>query len=494
MKRLLVLALSVSAPARADTLGDELGKLERWVTAQGGKLGASVVELGSGRVLASAGAELPLNPASVAKIATAATALSKLGPDHRWTTAVYGRIDGGAARELVLRGEGDPTLRTEHLAALANDLAARGLVHVDRILVDQSRFDDRFVPPAFDQQPNEWAAFRAPVSAIAVERNTITVHVLPTRAGDPAKVWVEPAGFAMLDARVETAAPGKGQRLAVTISPKGDRVAAVVRGHVAEGISRVRLRRRVDDPSTFAGYVLAEQLRKAGVDVGGVAAGASTEKRALATHVSEPLASVLHAVGKHSDNFVAEMLLKSIGGGSSAKGAAAAEAWLGAAGAAAGHVKIINGSGLFDANRLSASALVSALRFAHADPRVGPELVSQLAIGGVDGTLRSRFRTHRDARIVRAKTGTLARSVALAGYLLAERPLAFAIVVSGVAGKHPEIRQRIDRVVDASITVSAAASASARADRSCPGIPCGPSATARGTGSRTAPSSRTPAR
>ena len=79
---------------------------------------------------------------------------------------------------------------------------------------------------------------------------------------------------------------------------------------------------------------------------------------------------------------------------------------------------ILNGSGLFDANRLSAATLTRVLSHAYRDPRLSAEFVAQLSIGGVDGTLRSRLRNHRKRRVVRAKTGTLARVVALSGFVL----------------------------------------------------------------------------
>ena len=113
--------------------------------------------------------------------------------------------------------------------------------------------------------------------------------------------------------------------------------------------------------------------------------------------------------------------------------------------------RIVNGSGLFDANRASAGSIARALSAAYRDPAISSEFVAQLAIGGVDGTLRSRFRSQRTARSVRAKTGTLAKSLALSGYVLAPArpPLAFAILVNGVgASDQAELRQRVDKLVD----------------------------------------------
>src|SRR6185503_12935117 len=119
----------------------------------------------------------------------------------------------------------------------------------------------RFVPPAFEQQPDEWSSFRAPVSAVALERNALTFDVMAGRAGASAKVVVLPAGFARLDNTVKTTAPGSGQAVHVSLRAEGTRLVAAVAGHVAEGVSRVRLTRRIDDPRLFSGYVLIDMLR-----------------------------------------------------------------------------------------------------------------------------------------------------------------------------------------------------------------------------------------
>ena len=41
---------------------------------------------------------------------------------------------------------------------MVQDLEESGVRRIDGdILVDQRFFDDNFIPPAFEQQPNEWA-------------------------------------------------------------------------------------------------------------------------------------------------------------------------------------------------------------------------------------------------------------------------------------------------------------------------------------------------
>jgi D-alanyl-D-alanine carboxypeptidase/D-alanyl-D-alanine-endopeptidase (penicillin-binding protein 4) len=72
-------------------------------------------------------------------------------------------------------------------------------------------------------------------------------------------------------------------------------------------------------------------------------------------------------------------------------------------------------------------------------------------VGGVDGTLRNRFRSKRLKQKLRGKTGTLARAHSLSGVVLGDdgRPrLAFALVINGIGNKADEQRRWIDRVVE----------------------------------------------
>lgn len=437
-------------------------KLAAWVAAEGGVMSAAVVDVASGSSWAVSGANAALNPASNMKIVTAAAALDRLGPEYRYTTGLYGERRGDTIENVVLRGHGDPSLRVADLWRLVHSLERQGVRRVKGgIRVDQSRFDDQFVPPAFGQQPDEWASFRAPISAVAVERNTTTLNVLAAAAGQPARVWFEPPGFVEIAGEIETRPAGSGQAVRLTLKPKGAALTGHVGGHVAEGLPRLRFRRRVDDPRAMPGLVLQHLFEEAGIQVDGdVTLGGSDVTSRLVYVASEPLAVLVRQLGKHSDNFCAEMILKTLAGeasnapATSQQGAKIVTEWLASIGAKDDATRIVNGSGLFDANRLSARTLTRVLAHAYSSPALRHDFVAQLSIGGVDGTLKSRFRSHRQSRIVRAKTGTLARAIALSGYILSpdgQPPVAFSFLVTGIAGKHWAIRKRIDDTIEAVI-------------------------------------------
>ena len=424
-------------------------------------IGAIVIDVESGKILAAHDEHAPLNPASNAKVVTAAAALAMLHGDHRYQTTLSGNTKSGAVSgALVLRGHGDPSLRTADLYALASELRARGIRRVDGdIVVDQKFYDDQPVPPAFEQKPAEWASFRAPVSAVAINENTVTLTVKPAHeAGGAAQIAFDPPGFVDVDGTVKTTEAGS-DNVILALAPIGKRLSAKVSGTVAGDSKLVRYTRRVDDPQLLAGYTLREVLDELGIHVSGdVKAGTSKVTNVLAAHESEPLSALLYSVGKHSDNFYAEMIFKSISGEMRDKAAKSADSaeiitkWLEKQALMEPGVVIKNGSGLYDANRETASLLANVLRLAYRDPSMEAEYVAQLSIGGVDGTLHKRFLNRREHRAIRAKTGTLDDVIALSGYVLGpagKSPIAFSVMMNNVEGKGGYAREAIDSLVRA---------------------------------------------
>ena len=92
-------------------------------------------------------------PASVMKLLTTHVALSVMGPEHRWVTAVHldGELREGVLRgNLVLRGGGDPKLVIEDLTELISRIRAAGLREIrGDLVIDDGLFDlaaDRSAP------------------------------------------------------------------------------------------------------------------------------------------------------------------------------------------------------------------------------------------------------------------------------------------------------------------------------------------------------------
>lgn len=447
-----------ASPSRlTDRVAPKVDALSAWAKSRKAELSFALRDLGNGRELLGEGAAHALNPASNEKLVTAAVALSELGPEYRYHVGVLGKIDSGVAPRLVIRGNGDPTFSFEELRGFADKLVALGLKQVSGdVLVDQSAFDDRYTPPAFEQQPNEWAAFRAPVSAVSLDRNSTTLHVFPTQPGQLARVEFEPPGYVSVQGDVRTEKGKKHDHVGLTMKPHGLLLGAQVSGGLPEGDTVVHITRRIDNPEIYAGVVLKRVLQNLGVDVrGDVKRGGEDEPVELVGRDSAKLSELVPQLGKASDNFYAETLFKTLGAVKRGKPGTAENAaqveldWLKARQLSDDATKISNGSGLYDANRVSARTLTKLLEVAYLDPTISQAYQDQLAVGGLDGTLRTRFFALRSRRSVHAKTGTLNKVTALSGYVFGpdhETGVAFSILVTGTSD-HAGARQRMDDLV-----------------------------------------------
>jgi len=255
---------------------------------------------------------------------------------------------------------------------------------------------------------------------------------------------------------VRTAHAGAADDVQLELAGSDLRMTAHVSGAIGADSRLVRYTRRAADPRLLAGYALKALLERADVKVSGGVKLGSSQGRVLVKHASEPLSSLLYALGKQSDNFYAEMIFKSLAGEAKHRPAKSAESTelvaelLDRIGASDPGVVLKNGSGLFDTDRVTAFSTAALLRWAWRDPQVEPEYLAQLAIGGVDGTLHKRFRGELTKRRVRAKTGTLDDAIALSGYVLREGrgPIAFSILYNRVAGKQDVARRSADRLVE----------------------------------------------
>jgi len=108
---------------------------------------------------------------------------------------------------------------------------------------------------------------------------------------------------------------------------------------------------------------------------------------------------------------------------------------------------MVDGSGLADRNRASAEALVQTLQ-AMAQIPEADVFRRSLAVSGVSGTLKNRFRNTSAQGIVSAKTGTITGVVALSGYVAPPNsaPLVFSLIANSSASAGT-VRSAVDDVV-----------------------------------------------
>ena len=353
--------LALAGPARAadPTLETRLAKALAVPHVDPARTAALAVDLRTGTVVFERNATLALVPASNQKLPVAYAALALLGPGYRFHTEVVGT---GTLVGDVWHG----------------DLWLRG-------------FGDPTLEPAdlegLAAEIVSWGIRRVDGAVIADES------------------W--------FDAR--RTAPGWRPSFYLFESPP---LSALV-------VDRGRYKGRTSaTPALAAGSLLRQSLEAAGVKVAGRTRRGvlTTSGLPLARDVSEPLADVVRFMGRESDNYTAEMLVKQLGAtftgvGSTAAGARVMRGALGEAGVPLAGVRMADGSGLSGLDRLTAAAVVALLEAGLAAGDLRDAFLQSLAVAGVNGTLEDRMEQRPARGLVIAKTGTTRTASALSGFV-----------------------------------------------------------------------------
>lgn len=346
--------------------------------ALGTQVAASVIDTATGKQLYGRGAATPMTPASTVKIATAAAALSALGPDHRIATTVRLSEDH---RTLTLVGGGDPTLTPAALKSLAAS-AARAVKEADatgvRLTYDTSRYTGPERHP-IGKNPNI-----APVTALMVDEGRVddTDRGPATRSEDPAgdaarafAAQLKKAGTKVTGAPREARAPGKARTVATHHSAP---LAALV-----------------ERTLTNSDNDIAEALARQTAIAKGESADFAGARRAVTTELKKLQVPTAGA-------------------------------------------RLADGSGLDREGRVTPALLTTLLARAADPERPGLRpVLTGLPVAGFTGTLSTRYQDGTDTTgatgRIRAKTGTLSGVNALSGTVVDPqgRLLAFAFLAAG---------------------------------------------------------------
>jgi D-alanyl-D-alanine carboxypeptidase/D-alanyl-D-alanine-endopeptidase (penicillin-binding protein 4) len=350
----------------------------------GSLVGAYVADGPSGAVLDDRLGSRGFAPASTAKLTTAVALLSVARPEQRFTTVAEA---GATPGQVVLVGGGDPTLSAARpgkptdyrSAALMSDLAAQvrktlGGTRITSIVVDDSRFTGPRTAPGWQPAdvPSIYASAITPLmvdGGLPATGGSVRSATPDLEAG---RAFARLAGVPNVPVTRGRAAPSGRQLGAVKSATMLDLVEQMLKvsdNVIAELLGR-EVARRVQQPPSFTGAAAAVTLEVAKI---GVASG----------------------------------------------------------------VQLVDASGLSELDRITPRSLVALLRAVVSGkyPALG-NIVTAMPVAAWDGTLATRFEVGRSksgAGRVRAKTGTIAHVVTLAGIIrdASGRLLLFAFMARG---------------------------------------------------------------
>jgi D-alanyl-D-alanine carboxypeptidase/D-alanyl-D-alanine-endopeptidase (penicillin-binding protein 4) len=440
--------------------------------------GIEVRDQATGRILYTRNADKHMIPASSTKIVATSVAMGMLGPDFRYRTPmITGAInDAGSVSGVLIEGSGDPSLSARFwgrpfaaAAAFADSLYSHGVRRITGpLMVDASLFTDGQVNGAWEVS-DLTGSNGPPVAAFAMEEGmqrlvvaagaertssiTLSIPGWPSpRAALPA---VSIAGL-----RSDTASSANVQadflarrdsiyltgRVPVNRADTGSYAVTDAAMHAALAVAAAIDARgiQLDGPVTVIRDRAASEMAHASIP----------SSHAIAVITSPPLSEIARALLHTSQNWMAEMLLKTIGAqrgttGSWSGGIAVERKYLTqAVGLDSLEFNLRDGSGLSAQNLITPHALVTLLE--HDRKAAWADAYSAaLPAPGEPGTLENRLKELQGR--VRAKTGTISNVSSLAGYLTTAdgRRLTFAVMTNGTGLSSAIVRRSMDDIVRA---------------------------------------------
>lgn len=432
-----------------------------------GTVGIKIASLDTGNVVFEDNAEKYLMPASNMKSFTVAAAIEKLSPNFRFITSVFAPVSpdtsGTIKGDLTIYGRGDVSFSTafydkdyfKGLDNLADKIVQAGVKRIEGNLVgDESYFTGNAIPYGWEWDDLQWY-YGAEVSALPLNDNALDLSVKPGSAGTPCVVNLLPFNpVVRIVNTCTTTSAGSKRDLTVKkdleqnilkisgTMPAGDRGFAdsVTVSHPAE-LFVALLKQRLEQK----GVIVTGQPRVIGAKEKALSAVASSTAPVQITQLESPPFSLIAAkTMKPSQNLYTETILWTLGEQlgnksnpkqtSAERGIAVVRNFLNEIGVAPDGLIQYDGSGLSRHNLVTPAALLRVYSYM-AKSKYSAAWLDSLTIGGVDGTLKSRFKGAKTNGNVRGKTGTIDQVSALSGYVTTaggER-LVFSIIVNGVS-------------------------------------------------------------
>lgn len=324
---------------------------------------------------------LSMVPASNTKLFTTATALSIMGGNYPLATKILcddkDIKDGVIQGNLYIKGFGNSVFTTDDLIEMVKTLKKMGIKKITGYIVgDDYYFDELYTRADWinDEAPN---IKLPPISALVINRNGIIVHR--------------------------------------TIRYRR-------RGHLRRRV--VAYRKYINNPPLYIAKLLREKLIKGGIKVlKGAKKGKTPPGADVLTESKILLKDLVQKINKHSDNFLAECLFKTIGAvatgkqGNSFYSTQTILKFLKDNGIYANGTAVVDGSGISRYDLVTVGAIVGLLQKMYFDNKNFKDFYNSLSIAGVDGTLRDRMIGSSAENDFHGKTGTLNGVSSLSGYL-----------------------------------------------------------------------------
>jgi len=412
-------------------------------------------------------------PASNEKMYTTAAALCLLGPQYCYATdfVTNGNLDenGIINGDLIIKGSGDPSWSWRFydknydsvMVKFVDSLKLNGVTEIrGDIIGDDNIFDDQSLGYGWSWD-DETYYYAAQISGLSYSENYIDYKLIPDTLNLGSPVIIEPNPRTtymnlrndLVTVSSDTATRWTYDRERQTNNAWFEGDYRVEKGEVESTIT-------IHNPTLFTAHVLKERLEEADISVSGNPVDADDltdsldyeKTNLLFTYYSHPMSDIISKVNRPSQNFIAEMLQKTLGAeygeeGSSRAGRKVQMMFYDSLGMNIENLQLRDGSGLSRHNLVSPNTTVSLLEMMWEHP-YRSYFIESLPLSGLTGTIRKRMIGTVAEQNVRAKTGTIGYVSSLSGYTWTQsgEPIMFSIMANHFTIPTSQVRNIQDQV------------------------------------------------
>ena len=223
-------------------------------------------------------------PASTIKLVTCLAALEILGPDYRFETRFYIDTDDN----LFIKGEGDPRLTSEDVAAIAGKLFEHGIRHVHALILDGSAFA---LETMVDGSENSARPYDAEITPLAVNFSALPIQVHTDHTLD------------------------SGEEQTPTLPLMREIGRSMAPGRYRVNVGAYPVRGEISNETRYVGELFISLMRQQGIETSNIILAGTIPKNAhlVFIHRSDTLRGIIRDCLEFSNNFIANELFVACG-------------------------------------------------------------------------------------------------------------------------------------------------------------------------------------
>lgn len=476
----VITAQPKNSTTEINTITRELKKFCLNPDVKNASIGFCVIDISTGIILSRYNPDMALVPASIQKLITTATAIEIFGDDYQFKTTIEhdGYIDKKRKilfGNIYIKGGGDPVLGSKRfenkyynpdfVKVWAQKIKQAGIDSIEGAIIGDAQVYNTGIPSTWTWE-DIGNSFGAGPSGLSIYDNVFEITIQSdSKNNQPAKIIdIRPRIPGIyINNEVKTSVID-GNQLGIFGAPYEN--TRIIKGTLTPGKQTRTTKGSIPDPAYFAATELERNLFYLGViptkssttiRIEGKFGNWEEKKTSKITETISPeLKDIIRTTNNYSVNLYAENLLCHLGyikrsTGNAETGIRVVTEYWKSKGMDTNGLYLMDGCGLSRYNAITARQMVFLLRYMNVLGNNYTAFHESLPIAGQSGTLSYFCRGTLAEGRVHAKSGSMSRVKAYAGYAttLSGKQLAFCLMVNNFNCESSVIQKKMESLMTA---------------------------------------------